>query len=160
MGWFYENQSRSRATYIEISMSSGKKEFMRFLIDIRNENYNREFASFNSSNLIMQEGIINYDISLNDSIISLILDLLVKLETDSIDQSSFREIIDDLIEVFSGEYDPEIQIQFAFHKKEIKQLYYKYSENLIAIESLRSALGKYCCRKDDFRKLIDMASVS
>jgi hypothetical protein len=142
-------------------MSKSKNRLIEFLIDIRHNDYDREFLSFNATNLIMQEGAINYDINLNDKITLMILDFFIKLDTHFINQDLLREVIDDLIEMFSRENDPEeIQILFILYKDEITQLYKKYSENRINIQSLRSALRRYCNRKDDFDKLIDLARLA
>jgi len=141
-------------------MKDDKKSLLEFLTDVKSENYSEEFVSFHASNLIAQEGIINYDINLADSNTLMVLSFFIKLDVEPVDKITFNGIINDLIEVFNSRDEPEeIQILFTLHKNEIKQLYNKYEKNRISIESLRSALRRYCDKKDDFDKLINLAGI-
>ena len=142
-------------------MNWNRAGLSKFLKDIKSENYDRAFVSFNATNLMMQEGIISYGVDLDDNITTLILDFFIKLDAEPLDQSVFRRIIDDLIEVFSWENElEELRILFILYKEDIKQLYTRYSEIKIGTESLKAALRKYCNRKDDFNKLIQLAKRS
>lgn len=63
-----------------------QKGFIRFLNDIRASHYDLDFTSFHSSNLIAQEGIINYDVDLDDSLVVLILGFFIKLDVEPVNK--------------------------------------------------------------------------
>ena len=142
-------------------MGRNQTDFVKFLDDVRRKHYDKEFASFHASNLIMQEGEINYHVDLSNSTIRLILDFFVKLDACPIDEKVFKRIVNDLIEVFNNnENQEESQILFTLYKEQITQLYKKYIDNKISMEALKSALRKYCNRKEGLNKLINLASAS
>ncbi|HEY0656567.1 MAG TPA: hypothetical protein VGD65_25715 [Chryseosolibacter sp.] len=138
-------------------MNTNHYGFVDFLREIRNRNYDKHFASFHSSNLMMQEGVIDYDVQLDDNLIVVVLDFFVKLDTDFVDEASFQRLIDDLIEMFGREVKPEkIEIIYVLNRKSINLLYKKYEDNKISFESLKSALRKYYSRQNDFETLIEL----
>jgi hypothetical protein len=156
VGWIYKNRGRLRATHTKIVMEFNQ-DLITFLGDIKKKNYDREFISFHASNLLMQEGTICYDVNLGDNDTVLILDFFVKLDSEYLKRISLNEIIDDLIKLLESGVSDEIQILFTLYKTDIMELYQKYLENKLSIESLKSAFRKYCNRKEDFDKLIDLA---
>jgi hypothetical protein len=138
-------------------MKSTKSGLLHLLKDIRKRRYSLEYASFHASNLIMQEGIIDYNVDLSDSVTTLVLDTFIKADAFPLD--NWKEVIDDLILEFEGTGKAEeIKVLFLLHKKNIMELYGRYTIGKISNNQLNLALRKYCQSSIDIGKMISYAS--
>src|SRR5688572_10393443 len=106
-------------------MDINKKELLRFLQDIKRSNYSYAFASLHATNLIMQEGQLEYDIQPDDELGSMVLHFIFELGAFSLDLDP--NIVDDLINELEKDKNIErIKVVFVLNKKEIVRLYNLY----------------------------------
>lgn len=135
-------------------MYNKRHDLLRFLKDIRERNYSKDYTSFHSSNMMMQEGILEYEVDLEDSITCLILDAFIK--SDAFPVENFNKIIDDLIlEIEQSDQIEEIRILFLFYQQEIRGLFKKRDLGKVNGDQLRAALRKFCKSNNDFDKMND-----
>jgi hypothetical protein len=131
----------------------------QFLTDVKKRGYDRQYASYHATNLLMQEGQLDYSVDVNNSINALILDFIVKLDSEPIDELAFQRLVDGLISEIETNGLERIRIVFILYKEDIKDMYRKYSDGKIGIEQFKASLRKFTESKDDFMKLLDMAKI-